>query len=283
MANTLLLKRRIKTARNVSKTTRAMQMIATAKLKTAQNVTLESRPYMEFLSKTLGDLTLKIPPKELPYYMKNITEPKKNLVIIISPDKGLCGGLVTNLIKETLNLDSGRENYFMTIGKKIENYVVRSNKELIASFKFGTTLPSLNMVYPVTRIINEYFLNRKVKKVKLLFTYFDGIFSQKPKIIDVLPLIPESQIENKISETMIFEPNLSTILNFLIKKYIENILYQSLLESFLSEQAARTIAMQNATNNAKDIIYNLTLEYNKARQEKITKEILDISGTIVSI
>ncbi len=127
-------------------------------------------------------------------------------------------------------------------------------------------------------LVINYFLNKKVGRVKILFSYFSNIFLSRPKIIDVLPVMPESQDVDKISDAFIFEPSLDSVLKFLLKRYIENTIYQSLLESFLSEQASRMIAMQNATNNAKDIIYELTLEYNKARQEKITNEILDISS-----
>lgn len=278
MANTSLLKRRIKTAQNVSKTTKAMQMIAASKLKTAQNAALEARHYAKTISEIIRSLTIKLGNEELPYYMEDTKELKKTLLIILSPDKGLCGGLTTNLLKELTAYDKSEECYFLTVGKKAENYITQSKKELIASFEFGTTLPTLDIIYPITQIVDEYFLNKKVGRVKILFSYFSNIFLSRPKIIDVLPVMPESQDVDKISDAFIFEPSLDSVLKFLLKRYIENTLYQSLLESFLSEQASRMIAMQNATNNAKDIIYELTLEYNKARQEKITNEILDISS-----
>lgn len=276
MANASILKRRIKTAQNVSKTTKAMQMIAASKLRSAQNAAIESRIYSKTLTETIQNLAKRIKPENKPLYMQETNGNDKSLLIILSPDKGLCGGLITNLIKATN--EEIDKSYFIAVGKKMENYIVRLNKGLIASFPIGTTLPSMSLAYPITQIIDEYFLNKKVGRVKILFTYFSSIFLQEPKFLDILPIKPSIQAEDKISDTVLFEPDLSSVLNFLLKRYMENIIYQSLLESFLSEQASRMIAMQNATSNAKEIIYDLTLEYNKARQEKITNEILDITS-----
>ncbi len=276
MANTLLLK--IKTAQNVSKTTKAMQMIAASKLKTAQNAALEARAYTKTLAETIQDLAARLEAEKLPLYMQQTKEIDKTLLIIILPDKGLCGGLITNLLRELTMDEKITNSYCIAIGKKAENYIAYLNKELIASFSMGTILPTMNLVYPITQIVDEYFSNKKVGKVKILFSYFSSVFLQNPKLLDVLPINREVKTEDKISDTMLFEPNLSSILKFLLKRYIENIIYQSLLESFLSEQASRMIAMQNATDNAKDIINELALEYNKARQEKITNEILDITS-----
>ena len=283
MASTLLLKRRIKTAQNVSKTTRAMQMIAASKLKRAQEVALGSRPYVEKLSLLVKSLSLKIDREELHPYMKSNAS-DTTLLIIFSPDKGLCGGLVTNLLRELLSFEKNKNFTFLTVGKKMENNVLRLNKTLIASFLFGNTLPALEMVYPIERIINDYFLNEKVNSVKVLSTHFSNFFSQVPKIETILPLAFDYNSETKENtskdqtEFEMFEPKAVTILPSLLEHYLQMSIYQHLIESFLSEQAARMFAMQNATNNAKDIITELQLEYNKQRQEKITNEILDISS-----
>lgn len=275
MANTLRLKRRIKTAQNVSKTTRAMQMIAASKLKRAQQAALASRPYVEKLTLLASNLTGKLDKDSLhPYMQKGASE--KEFLIIISPDKGLCGGLVTNLIREYLTLQT-KDLILLTIGKKAENYLLRTRQEIIASFPFGTTLPSFDFVYPIAKIINDHFLASKVGSVKILTSRFTSIFSQKPAITTLLPMTLPSETE-KTSGSLLFEPSIAVILPDLLKHYLEMSLYQHLLEGYLSEQAARMLAMQNATDNARDIIEELTLEYNKARQEKITSEILDISS-----
>jgi F-type H+-transporting ATPase subunit gamma len=163
MANTILLQRRIKTARNVSKTTRAMQMIAASKLKKAQEAALSSRPYVEKLSVVTKNITTKIETMSRPAYMKQTHTTGKTLLIIIAPDKGLCGGLITNLIKEVLKRDH-KNDLYVTIGKKVENTVIYLGKDLIASFPFGNTLPSFDVVYPLTKIIDEHFLSGKLSR-----------------------------------------------------------------------------------------------------------------------
>lgn len=282
MANTLLLQRRIKTAQNVSKTTRAMQMIAASKLKKAQDAALSSRPYVEQLTKITRNLTTKLDNQSLPQYMQTSNKTGKTLVIVIAPDKGLCGGLVTNLAKEVLKRDT-KNDIFVTIGKKIESTVVYVGRDLIASFPFGNTLPSFDVVYPVTKVIDEYFLGGKVDKVQILTTHFESVFSQKPHMRTLLPILPheESEQTKSLNKFQLFEPNLESILPDLLNRYLEMIVYQEVLESYLSEQSARMLSMQNATNNAKDIIEDLRLEYNKSRQAKITNELLDITGGLV--
>ncbi|MCL6096931.1 MAG: ATP synthase F1 subunit gamma [Patescibacteria group bacterium] len=275
MANTLSLRRRIKTAQNVSKTTRAMQMISASKLKKAQNATLASRPYVEKLTTIAKNLIGKIDEKFYHPYIGEDTKSENTLLLVFSPDKGLSGGLVSNLLKEYLNLNTNNTK-LLIVGNKAEKSLIKTGKEVVAAFPFGSTLPQFDMIYPITKIIDDYFIEKKVDNVKILFTYFGSVFSQKPKVETILPVKIEE--ESKEVNFQLFEPGISEILPNILKHYLEMVLYQYLLESFLSEQSARMIAMQNATNNAKDIISALTLEYNKARQSKITSEILDISS-----
>jgi len=278
MATIQQLQRRIKTAQNVSKTTRAMQMIAASKLKKAQDAALSSRPYVHKLSAVTRDLTSKIEKSSLPEYMKQKQTTGKTLVVVIAPDKGLCGGLITNLVKDVLKRDT-KNDIFLTVGKKIEHTVVYVGRDLIASFPFGNTLPSFHIVYPITKIINDYFLSGKIDKVEILSTRFHSVFSQKPHHTHLLPILPQEETETKVlNHFQLFEPDLESILPDLLNRYMEMMVYQEILESYLSEQAARMLSMQNATTNAKDIIEDLRLEYNKSRQAKITSELLDITG-----
>ncbi len=287
MANTQALRRRIKTAQNISKTTRAMQMIAATKLKRAQSAVLTSRPYVN----KLIEITKSVAPgkgiatqEELHPYMKMQDKDSKTLYIIISPDKGLCGGLITNLLKEYLKIRSETSSGFITIGKKVEG-PISGHKNLLASFPFGTTLPGYGMVLPIAKIIDDEYLSGHFGSVKIITTHFNNVFSQSPIIIDLLPIRIESidGEQSTISTNKLFEPKESILLPELLQRYLHMVLYQQLLESFASEQGARMIAMQNATDNAKDIVNTLQLIYNKARQEKITKEILDISGAAAAM
>jgi F-type H+-transporting ATPase subunit gamma len=281
MANTLQLRRRIKTAQNVSKTTRAMQMISASKLKKAQIAALSSRPYVAKLSEVTQNLTSKLDKQSLPPYMQQATKTGKTLCIVISPDKGLCGGMITNLVKEILKRDT-KNDIFLTIGKKIESTVVYVGKDLIASFPYGNTLPSFAVVYPIAKVIKEYFLAGKIDKVEIISTHFQNVFSQKTNVMQLLPILPQQTAETKSrNQFQLFEPDLETILPSLLDRYLEMAVYQEIIESYLSEQAARMLSMQNATNNAKDMIEDLQLAYNQSRQAKITNELLDIAGGVV--
>ncbi|KKQ27937.1 MAG: ATP synthase gamma chain [Candidatus Levybacteria bacterium GW2011_GWA2_37_36] len=275
MANLLSLKRRIRTAGNVAKTTHAMQTIAVSKLKKAQNATVAGRPYVEKLLSVSQNVLSSMDSKYTHEYMKKNNN-NKSLVIIFSPDKGLCGGLITNLIREILNYDSqNKDTIYLTVGKKTETAVANLSKELIASFKFGTILPTFDMVLPIVKIIDEYFLGQKVGNVKIISTNFINVFSQKPKIINVLP-IEVPKLES--ASFTLFEPGPEKLLPPLLRHLLEMTIYQHLLESYASEQGARMVAMQKATDNALEITEDLKLEYNKGRQEKITNEILDIGS-----
>ncbi len=285
MASIITIKRRIQTASNVSKTTRAMQMIATSKLKKAQNAAISARPYVEKLTKLSKTLTDRLGEDDLNEYMIEPKDASGTLLLVFSPDKGLCGGLITNLAKELINQDKNDGDIkYVTVGKKIENTAARLGKEIIASFSFGTTLPIFDMVYPMAKIIDDYFLNKKISNVKILYTHFLTVFSQVPRVETILPIKVQEEDENdrEIPPFTLFEPSPKEILPSLLRHYLEMVLYQYLLESYASEQAARMIAMKGATENAHEIIDYLKLEYNKQRQEKITNEILDIgSGAAV--
>lgn len=283
MATTLTLRRRIKTAQNISKTTRAMQMIAASKLKRAQEAALMARPYVNKLIELTHTLAVDDQDALHPY-MKLRNNTKKTLYIVISPDKGLSGGLVTNLIREYLK-HNNTDAYFITVGKKIEAPVAATNKQLIASFSFGNTLPAFDAVLPIIEIVDDYFLNEKIDSVKIITTHFNSVFSQSPMVIDLLPVAfePASEENKKATDVLLFEPKPTKLLPPLLKRYIEMVIFQQFLESYVSEQAARMLAMQNATNNAKDIVNQLRLLYNKIRQEKITNEILDISSAAVAM
>lgn len=289
MATTLSLRRRIKTAQNISKTTRAMQMIAASRLKKAQEAALASRPYVTKLSEVSKNLTPKITSGDFQDrhpYMRDEKTTKKTLYIIISPDKGLCGGLITNLVREYLKLRPDSDALFITVGKKIEGTVASTSKNLLASFPFGNTTPSFSMVFPLIKFIDDYFLGKKVDTVKIITTHFNSVFSQSPKVDTLLPVVLEETPLRPVGATggeILIEPNPQELLPALLQRYIEMNLYQHLLESYASEQAARMIAMQNATDNAKEIVSALQLLYNKARQERITKEILDISSAALAL
>lgn len=281
MSNILALKRRINAAKNVSKTTKAMQMIAASKLKRAQEAVIATRPYVQKIESITSNIMSSIKKYSHPY-LQTGSSTQKTLLLVLSPDKGLCGSLVTNLIREFIRYqETAPDTSYVVIGKKLEGQVIHFNKEIVASFAFGTTLPTFDIVYPLIQIIDDYYKTKKVDSVKVLTTEFSSFFTQTPRVINLLPIQPKKTQENdqtNLEKFYKFEPDAKTLLDSLLNHYLEMSLYQQLIESFVSEQAARMMAMQNATNNAKDIMEDLQLEYNKTRQAKITSEILDITA-----
>ncbi len=251
-------------------------MIAASKLNRAQIAALSSRPFVEEITFLTKRVAHKIDEDHKHKYMKGSQNPK-TLVIVFAPDKGLCGALVTNIIRQVLSFESENKNlFFITVGKKAEQNL--SSKNLIASFDSGTILPSFDQVFPLIKLIDQEYLGGNIGKVKVIYTDFKSIFSQIPRVVDLLPIKLEEELQKGEEESYLFEPEATKILPFLLRQYIEMNLYQFFLENYLSFQAAQMIAMQNATENAKELINALQLLYNKSRQERITNEILDISS-----
>lgn len=284
MASLLQLNSRIKAAQNVSKTTKALQMIAASNLKRAQHAAFSSRPYVAKLDALTKSVAEKVEQKQAFAYLEQRLSSGKSLVIFLTPDKGLCGGLIANLLREFIRNVKNENNMYILVGKKAETYVTKLEKNVIASFKFGTTVPSFDMVYPIIKLIEQHYLSGNVDSVKILGAHFVSIFTQTPKVDTILPIklnLSEGDIK-KQEASYLFEPNASDLLPSLLKQYLEMTIYQHLLESFVSEQGARMIAMQNATTNARDLIEDYKLEYNKTRQTKITNEILDITSTRIA-
>lgn len=279
MANILSLKRRIQTAQNVAKTTKALQMIAASKLKRAQDAALMSRPYVDKLTVLSKDLASRVEKENMhPYMLENPTE--KQLTIVISPDKGLCGSLITNLIREVI-LNENKNISYIVLGNKLDAALRRLNKEVVASFPFGTTLPSFDVVYPMLQLIDDYFFNKKVSKVNVISAKFVSVFTQKAASEILLPIKLDNPEEK--AETSLFEPKVDELLPDILRHFLEMSIYHSVVETYASEQASRMISMKNATDNANDVISQLQLEYNKGRQEKITSEILDIGGATIAL
>jgi F-type H+-transporting ATPase subunit gamma len=276
--NLQVLKRRIKTAKNIAQIAKAMEMIAASKIKRAQAAVISNKPYANAILTQTQKLLSSIDQKKIthPYLRKNTAD--KKLLIILAPDKGLSGSLVTTMARKLYEMDLSN-TYIITLSKKLERVVIRTKAELIASFPFGTGLPSYSRVYPLIKLIEEYYVGEKVKTVELFYPEFESIFAQKPHVSQILP-ITYTKDETLITteSPYIFEPSIVEILEALLPYYLEVALYSALIESHTSEQAARMVAMQNAKNNALDIADSLKLAYNKSRQEKITSELLDLAN-----
>lgn len=274
--NLQLLKRRIKTSKNVSQIAKAMEMMSASKIKRAQKTVENNKPYSGRITTLTQELINSAGEKYTHLYISGNASTKR-LLVVISPDRGLCGSLNTNIFKKLMQ-EEIKNTILITVGIKAEKAAARLSYALLATFPMRNTLPRFSNIYDIVTLINQEYMSRNVGQVDVLYTEFVSFFQQTPTIKRILPIdtasLPKSQ-----EGTHVYEPDLSALLDSLLPQYVEVSFYSALLEAYTSEQAARMISMQNAKNNANDIANYLTLQYNKSRQEKITGEILDLSNT----
>jgi F-type H+-transporting ATPase subunit gamma len=273
-ANLQLLRRRIKTSQNIAQIARAMEMISASKIKKAQYAVENNKPYAEKVTDLTTTLIKHVDMSKFGHPYLNSVDSSKQLLIVMSPDKGLCGSLNTNLFKKLIEIDN-KDTKIVALGKKAHQFSQKLESDVLAGFNLGTTLPDYSTVFKLIEIINEEFNSRRISSVKVLFTSFRSIFAQEPILKTILPI---QVSHDEANLPYIFEPKAEEILSELLPYYVEVMLYSMILESFTSEQASRMLAMQNAKNNALDIADYLTLAYNKSRQERITNELLSLSN-----
>jgi len=283
MANTQDIRRRIKSIRNIGQLTKAMQMVAASKMRRAQQHALAGRPYAALMNKVLVSLQKRTDPRLHP--LLNIRDVKKELVLIISTDKGLAGALNTNLFREATTFEPSKTAFVVT-GKKARQYIARTKRELLADFELKDS-PSFVETKPISKFCTEKFLNREVDKVSVLYTHFINTVNQRPVLQTLLPIsafdLPKGEKAEGAAEDVdpmlgyVFEPSAERVLDAVLPYYIQYQVFQMILDARASEHSARMVAMKNATDNAKEFIKDLTLEYNKMRQASITTELLEIS------
>ena len=279
MASLRDIKRRIKSVRNTSQITKAMQMVASAKMRRAQELALKGRVYICALSRVFKHLRESI--AEGSGQLMEKRENGKQLVIVVSTDRGLCGGLNTNLFKEVLTQCPAEADY-LTIGGKLNPQFARVGRKLVASFTIGDTVEEAEMK-AILDFIRKGFVEGTYNRVTVVYQKFINIMVQRPQVVDILPIRPEDLL--KLAEEAgdeehgdyLLEPSPTELLKSILPLYFANLLTQMVLEGKASEQSARMVAMKSATENAKTLIGELTLEYNKARQAQITNELLEIT------
>lgn len=297
MANTRELRRRIRSVKNTAQITKAMQMVAATKMRRAQNQALNGRPYSFNLSSALERLLPLVNVESHPLLGGNGVSTQG--VILLSTDKSLCGALNTNLFRmlTSSGLTSGN-TIFYTVGKKGRNFVARSGKNLQADF------PNLDVVtfreaVQLAKLTMDAFRAKEVGEVYLVYPRFVSTLRQEPTKVKLLPVDLESVIlasearpeskdsgQTRMTETQkefIFEPDPDKLLDYILVHHIQMKIYQALLETKASEHSARMIAMQNATDNALELVDDLNLAYNQTRQETITKELLEITTAALAM
>ncbi len=281
MASPREIRRRIRSVRNMSQITRAMEMVSASKMRRAQQRVVASRPYAERLQTVIADLSaLQIDPEEMRAFpLLEQREVRRSAVILITPDKGLTGALNSNIIRRAsryILAEAGVPVEVIASGKKGRDFMVRTRQDVVAEFTGLGDNPSLEDIRPIAQVALDDFTSGKVDAVHIVFPRFVNTLSQVPEVRPILPIVrPEGAGEYS---DYIFEPNPLVVLNDLLPRFVEIQIYQALLESIASEHSARMVAMRNASQNAKDLVSDLTLSYNKARQAMITAEVSEIAA-----
>ena len=278
MASIRLIRRRIRSAGNIAQITKAMQMVAASKMKRAIEAAQLGKLYGDKIYTATRELATRTEEKAHPLLGKG-NPGGRTLVILISTNKGLCGGLNTTLFRQVLEwTPQSSTSDYLTIGKKGEGFVVRSGRNLVADF--SQTIPFLDNVPAITQLLVTGFLEGKYKEITVVYSGFVNALKQLPTKRLILPLAEFSK-ESDVEESLRFsefvvEPTIDDVLTNLLPHYLENQLRSAILEAEASEHSARMIAMKNATDAAQDFMEALTHQLNKARQEKITYEIADM-------
>jgi len=276
-----IIRRRIRSIQSTAKVTRAMEMIAASKMRQAQLRVLAARPYAEKMQEVVSHLAAQTQTGEELHPLLQRREVKRIAVIHIAADRGLCGGLNANVNRMTANFIDG-QNVPVTsvaVGRRGISFMSRYCEEMLAEFSNIGDRPSLLDTLPISRIVIDDYINGTIDRVYLAYTRFITTVNQQPVLLELLPIEP-AQFEHRENLEYIYEPSSAVVLQHLLPRYVEMQVYHAILESIASEQSARMVAMRNATENANEMIEDLTLMLNKARQELITKELLDIAGGV---
>lgn len=284
MASTREIRRRISSVRNVAQITRAVQLVASSKMRRAQERVLASRPYSAELVKLLSRLSSQAEGQEELPLMRS-REVRKLGIVLVTPDRGLAGALSSNTNRRALQLvvEQRREHddpnmpvSFIAVGRKGRDFLARQRMSITAEFTRLGDQPSQADVRAIARAVTDAYLNEDMDQVFLVYSRFVSTVVQQPAVVQLLPVQPPEGVEEGPAPQYIFEPDATTIFAELLPRYIETQIYQPLLETVASFYSAQMVAMRNATDNATELLADLTLTYNKARQAAITTQILEV-------
>jgi F-type H+-transporting ATPase subunit gamma len=292
MANLQDIRRRIKSVKNTAQITKAMQMVAAAKMKKAQDQALAGRDYADLLNQVLVNLKENVDGDAHPLLEKR--EGSKELMLVVSTDKGLCGPLNTNLLKQ-VRANSSKETDYVTVGRKLRDQLSKAGRNLVADFEVPDPAPFVE-VRPIAAFLTKKFLEGDYDKISVAFTNYVSTMTQDPTVVQLLPIdaetvgekqdyegigkegdVKDTDRESALGKDYLFEPDSEAVLDTLLPLFVNFQVYQMIVESRASEHSARMVAMKGATDNANKMTKELTLEYNKARQAAITAELLEIT------
>lgn len=282
------IRTKIKSIQSTQKITSAMEMVAASKMRKAQQRMLASRPYAERIRVVIDHLAKSHSEYHHPYLQPR--EARSVGIIVVASDRGLCGGLNSNIFRHLLakveawTEQEGKELSFCAMGVKAEHFVRRIGGKLLASTDHLGDTPTISDVIGPVSVMLDAYENGTLDELYVVHNHFVNTMSQKPFFLRLLPVAPTSADQSQQTFwDYIYEPDAKELLDFLLTRYIESQVYHAVVENFACEQAARMIAMKSATDNAGDIISNLHLVYNKARQASITQELSEIVGGAAAV
>ena len=278
MASQRDIRRRIGAVRNIKQITRAMQFVAASKLKRAQDATLSARPYSDQLDEVLADLSAVLGGEDHPLLAQR--QGGKRLIVLITTDRGLAGPLNTNTIRFAAReiTEHPGDLAVVTVGRKGRDAMRRAGVPMDAHFAGFGDRPSFADVLPLARLIVDDYLADNIGRADIIYSHFVSTLTQKPEMFTLLPIPETTDTKGIPGGQFIFEPSPSAVLERLLPRYVATRLFQAVLEAKASEESSRMVAMKNATENAEDLIEDLTLSYNKVRQANITREMIEIAS-----
>ena len=281
MPSTLDLRRRIKSVKNTAQITKAMQMVAASKMRRAQAAAIAGRPYQDMLARVLAAVKGRVDPTS--HQLLAVRPVTQELILIFSTDKGLCGPLNANLFRELGEVDREKSEFAVS-GRKAVQFITRTRRNLTADFSLKDTI-EFSEIRPIAKFVSDKFISGEIDQVRVLYPKFVNTLVQEPVLRTLLPIpVEELGIEGpKRGGEYLFEPDEHSVLDSILPHYVAFQLFQMALNARASEHSARMVAMKNATDNAKELIKDLTLEYNKVRQANITTELLEITTAQLAV
>ena len=268
------IKNRIRSMESTKQITKAMEMVAASKLRQAQNRITASRPYFEILSNTISDIVAANSDFSSPYLQKR--DGDKILYVVIAGDRGLAGGYNSNVIKLAVANMEGKQASVLPIGKKAVDYFRTKGYPLVLTDHTEAAEVGVGDCFSIAKHLSRVFLAGEFDEIHIAYTNFVSVLSQTPVTRQLLPLIPEQREQTGVKMLTLYEPEPEEVFASIVPEYLGGIIYGTLCESRCAEQAARRTAMDSATSNAEDMIADLSLKYNRARQAAITQEITEI-------
>lgn len=274
-SNMKYIRRSIKSVESTMQITKAMELVASSKLRKAKEKVEKMRPFFSLLYSAMNDIVLNNNDLSTEYTKKR--KINKSMYIIIAGDRGLAGGFNSNLFKFAESQINGKNCDIIAIGKKTVEYFSRKNYNIVAEFSYIAEDVSTNDASDISKIITDKYKKFDVDEVFIIYTFSKTPLSQDPKILDILPLnIDVKENKKKARELVIYEPSAEIVFEKIVPQYITGLLLGAIIESYASEQGARRIAMETANDNGKEMLGTLSLYYNRARQALITQEISEI-------